>query len=134
MGWQTDLFCNLTFNRQTFNSISAVDDKIDELTETIKFNEGVLKELALITEPDKLLHLEEGEDPIDKIRRMVRDSLEELEEDYIERWKLEILKDNWNHCHNEEGLAINPPECAVWPNAYLDGDFVKYVKHPNGYE
>lgn len=100
----------------------------------IKFNEEVLKELALITEPGKLLHLEEGEDPIDKIRRMVRDSLEELEEYYIERWKLEILKDNWSHCHDKDGLAINPPECAVWPNAYLDGDFVKSVKHPNGYE
>lgn len=134
MGWQTDLFCNLTFNRQTYNSVSEVESKISELTEMIKFNEGVIKELAMMTEPEKLFRLDEDEDPIDRIRRILKTSLEELEEDYIERWKLEMLRESWNHCHNEEGLAINPPECAEWPNAYLDGDFVKSVKYPNGYE
>ena len=134
MGWQTDLFCNLTYNRKTFNSLSEVDDEIADLTETIEYHEGVLKELAFMTEPNKLLHLEEDEDLIYKIRGMVKESLEELEESYIERWKLEILRENWKCCHNEKGLAINPPECAVWPNAYIDGDFVKSVKHPNGYE
>lgn len=131
MGWSTDLFCNLTYNRQTFNSLSDVEDKIAELTKMIKFNEGVLKELAVITEPKKLFHLEEGEDPIDKIRRMVMDSLEELEEDYIERWKLEILKDNWRNCHNEDGLAINPPENISWGTAFLDGDFIRTVENPD---
>lgn len=132
MGWQTDLFCNLTFNRQTFNDVSEVDDKIAEITEYIKYNEGILKELAFMTEPQKLFHLDDEEDPIDRIRRMVKEAIEELEDSYIERWKLEILRDNWKYCHNEEGLAINPPEDMDWRTAYLDGDFVKTVKYPNG--
>lgn len=134
MGWQTDLFCTLTFNRQTYNSISEVDDRIAELTLYIKDLEGTLKDLAIMTEPNKLLSLEEGESALYHLQHRVKESLEGLEEYYIERWKLEILRENWNHCHNEEGLAINPPESIDWRTAYLDGDYVKSIDHPNGYE
>lgn len=134
MGWSTDLYCSLTYNRKTFNSLSEVDDEIADLTETIEYHEGVLKELAFMTEPNKLFHLEEDEDPIYRIRSMVKEALEELEESYIERWKLEVLRENWKRCHNEDGLAIDPPKEVQWPNCYLTGDFVKSVKYPNGYE
>ncbi len=134
MGWQTDLFCNITFNRQTYNSLGEVESRIAEVTEYINYTKGVLRAFAIMTEPNKLLSLDEGEDPLDRIERTVKESLEDLEDYYIERWKLEILRDNWDKCHNKEGLAINPPKCAEWPNAYLDGDFIHSVQHPNGYE
>lgn len=134
MGWQTDLFCNLTFNRETFNSLGEVEGKITELTEYIRYNTGVLRAYAFMTEPHKLLSMAEDEDPIDRINRTVNETLEELEDAYIERWKLEILRENWDRCHTKEGLAINPPKCAEWPNAYLDGDFVKSVECPNGHD
>ena len=132
MGWQTDLFCNITFNRETFNSLSSVEDKIAELNDYIRYNTGVLRAYALMTEPDKLLSLAEDEDPLDRINRTVDETLEELEMAYIERWKLEMLRENWSRCHTKEGLAINPPKGAEWPNAYLDGDFINSVTHPNG--
>ena len=134
MGWQTDLFCNITFNRMTYNSISEVDDRIAELTLYIKNLEETLRDLALMTEPGKLLSLEDGESALYHLQRMVKESLEDLEEYYIERWKLEILRENWNQCHNDEGLAINPPENIDWRTAYLDGDFIKSIDRPNGYE
>ena len=87
-----------------------------------------------MTEPDKLLSLAEDEDPIDRINRTVDETLEELEMAYIERWKLEMLRENWSHCHTKDGLAISPPKEAKWPNAFLDGDFIKSVEHPNGYD
>ena len=31
MGWQTDLFCNITFNRETYNNLYEVEDRISEL-------------------------------------------------------------------------------------------------------
>ena len=134
MSWQTDLFCSLTFNRETFNSLSGVEDKIDELTSYISDLKDTLRNLAMMTEPSKLLNLEEGESPMERISSMVKDILTDLEDYYIERWKLEILKDRWNDCHTEDGLAIDPPENIDWRTAFLDGDFVKSVKHPNGYE
>ena len=134
MSWQTDLFCSLTFNRETFNSLSGVENKIDELTSYISDLKDTLRNLAMMTEPSKLLNLEEGESPMERISSMVKDILTDLEDYYIERWKLEILKDRWNDCHTEGGLAIDPPENIDWRTAFLDGDFVKSVKHPNGYE
>ena len=131
MGWQTDLFCNITFNRETFNSLSSVEDKIAELNEYIRYNTGVLRAYALMTEPDKLLSLAEDEDPIDRINRTVDETLEELEMAYIERWKLEMLRENWSHCHTKDGLAINPPDGITWKTAFLNGDFVKTVECPN---
>lgn len=134
MGWQTDLFCNITFNRETFNSLYEVEDKIAELTNYIDYNKGVLKAFAIMTEPDKLLSLEEGEDPLDRINRTLKETFEELEDAYIERWKLELLRENWSKCHTKDGLAINPPKGVEWPNAFLDGDFIRSVKNPNGHD
>lgn len=134
MGWQTDLFCNLTFNRETFNSLYEVENRIEELSRYISDLKEALSNLAMMTEPSKMLSLEKGENPMGRINVMVKDILTDLEDYYIERWKLEILKDRWKDCHNEDGLAIDPPENIDWRTAFLDGDFVKSVKHPNGYE
>ena len=42
-----------------------------------------------------------------------------------------MLKENWTKCHDENGLAIDPPNGIGWDTAFLDGDFVKTVKYPN---
>lgn len=134
MGWQTDLFCSLTFSRETFNSLHEVESRIEELSRYISDLKEALSNLAMMTEPSKMLSLKEGENPMGKINVMIKDILTDLEDYYIERWKLEILKDRWNDCHNEDGLAIDPPENIDWRTAFLDGDFVKSIKHPNGCE
>ena len=58
-------------------------------------------------------------------------NLELIEEYTITLYKLNLLLENWDSCHNEEGLAINPPNNITWKTAFLTGDFVNTVKYPN---
>lgn len=126
MGWTTDLFCNITFHKETYNSKYEVESEIEELNHSIKNNEEYLKKLVFITEPNKFF----PDDTFYSIDSAVKDTLEILQEDYIKKYKLELLLDNWEMCHTEDGLAIDPPEDMGYDTAYLSGDFVKSVKHP----
>lgn len=126
MGWTTDLFCNITFHKETYNSKYEVESEIEELSHSIKDNEEYLKKLVFITEPNKFF----PDDTFYSIDSAVKDTLEILQEDYIKKYKLELLLDNWEMCHTEDGLAIDPPDDMGYDTAYLSGDFVKSVKHP----
>lgn len=130
MSWETNLFCNIIYNRETFNSKGEVERKLEGLNNEIGKLEGEIKSLSLMTEPEKFFNKEE--DILYQVTTRVSDLLEELEELHIERYKLEILLANWSYCHDENGLAIDPPEGVSWDTAFLDGDFVKTVKYPNG--
>lgn len=130
MSWSTELFCNLSFNRETFNSKFEVEDKIKELDECINTCKKELRDMALMTEPSKFMGKEDESNPYLFITSKVEDSLELLEEYTIERYKLCVLLENWENCHNEEGLAIYPPDGVNWDTAYLHGDFVHSTKYP----
>lgn len=123
MSWQTDLFTNITFNRKTYNSLGEVESDYDKVCNMIKHFEGDLRSLALITEPKKFC--DEEQDPLWFLKHKVEECLEELEDLYVEKYKLELLISEWNHCHNEEGYAIPRPENIHWNSSFLDGDFVK---------
>lgn len=131
MGWSTELFCNITFNKETFNSRYEVETRIDELNNLIDFIKDRIKSFVIMTEPNKMLSEEERKDPLFHLSKTIKEDLEELEDYIIEKWKLEILLENWDSCHNENGLAINPPDEIIWKTAFLDGDFVKTIKYPN---
>lgn len=130
MGWETNLFCNLTFNRQTFNSKESVQDRIDELEEEVMAAKAAIKNLILMTEPKKFCP--DDREPLHWLAEEYNECMEVIIDNTIEIYKLLVLLDNWDHCHNEEGLAINPPDDINWRTAYLDGDFVNTVKYPNG--
>lgn len=130
MSWSTELFCNLSFNRETFNSKFEVEDKIKELDKCINTCKKELRDMALMTEPSKFMGKEDESDPYLFVTSKVEDSLELLEEYTIERYKLCVLLENWENCHNEEGLAIYPPDGINWDTAYLHGDFVHSTKYP----
>lgn len=134
MGWSTELFCNISFNRETYNSLYEVEKDIDECKSMIQFYIDKLRTLAVMTEPQKVLNCKDSEgfdlNPIDVINTEFDSIIEELDEYKFKLFKLEYLKDNWEYCHNKEGLAINPPKDISWDTAYLDGDFVKTVEHP----
>ncbi len=126
MGWTTDLFCNITFHKETYDNKYKVESEIEELNQSIKESEEYLKKLVFITEPNKFF----PEDTFYSIDSAVKDTLEILQEDYIKKYKLELLLDNWEMCHTEDGLAIDPPEGMGYDTAYLSGDFIKSIKHP----
>lgn len=130
MSWSTELFCNLSFNRETFNSKFEVQDKIKELDENINTCKRELRDMALMTEPSKFMDKEDWSDPYFFVTSKVEDSLELLEEYTIERYKLHVLLNNWENCHNEENLAIYPPDGISCDTAYLHGDFVRSTKYP----
>lgn len=134
MGWSTDLFCNITFNKETYNYLYEVENRIEDLQKCIAVCKEELRDLAIMTEPNKFFDSEENDSIYGAVSQRVTDNLEILEEYIVELYKLYLLKDNWKECHNEEGLAIAPPDNIKWDSAFLDGDFVKSDKHPNGYE
>lgn len=134
MGWQSDLFTNITFYKETYNTKYEVESKIEEINACIKTAEKELRDLAVMTEPDKMLKAQNSdpdETPYWRVTRAVEDNLELLNEYYIERYKLNMLLENWDKCHNEKGLAIPPPNNVGWDAAYFDGDFVETVENPD---
>ncbi len=130
MGWSTELFCNISYNRKTFNSRLEVEDEISDLDKRIESSKKVLRDMALMTEPSKFMDKDSDTTPYYFVTEQVEDSLELLEEYMIERYKLSVLLDNWNNCHNKEGLAIYPPDNVDGNTAYLRGDFVRSTKYP----
>lgn len=129
MGWSTELFCNISFNRKSYNSLHEVEEDIEEAKRGVASCKETLRNLALITEPEKFYDKEEFNSPIAWVEESLSSSLELLEEYYRELERLEILKDNWDNCHDEKGLAINPPDNINWDTAFLEGDFVKSINN-----
>lgn len=128
MSWSTELFCNITFNRETFNSKSEVEERIEEIERYSQRVRDQIRDLAMMTEPQKFCP--ENYDPIIWLRNEIQDSLDALEEGTIDLYKLNLLLENWSSCHDEKGLAIEPPD-EVRNGAFLEGDFVKTTKCPN---
>lgn len=131
MSWSTELFCNVSFNRETFNSKLEVEDRISELDSYIEAAKKRLYNLAIMTEPNKFYDKGQYDSPYSFIQDEFDSNYELLEESIEQRAKLYILLNNWDRCHTEDGLAINPPDSIKWNTAYLDGDFVKSVKYPD---
>lgn len=130
MSWSTELFCNVSYNRETFNSKYEVLNKLDEINKCIDTCKKTLRDLALITEPNKFFSNDSDSDLYYQITKEVEDNIELLDEYFTEKYKLSLLLENWDNCHNKDGLAIDPPEDIDWNTAYLNGDFVRSVKYP----
>ena len=133
MGWSTELFCNISFNRKTYNSLGEVESDIEEIKDILQRYKDKIKAYAVMTEPDKMIKFDDEsyDNLLSQVNDEVSDMLEEMEEYYYELIKLEYLRDNWDNCHTKEGLAINAPEEITWETAYLDGDFIKVTKNNN---
>ena len=133
MGWSTELFCNISFNRKTYNSLGEVESDIEEMKDILQRYKDKIKAYAVMTEPDKMIKFDDEsyDNLLSQVNDEVSDMLEEMEEYYYELIKLEYLRDNWDNCHTKEGLAINAPEEITWETAYLDGDFIKVTKNNN---
>ena len=125
MGWSTELFCNISFNRKTFNSKYEVEEELEDTKKYLETAKSRLRNIAMITEPKKFC--DDDDDPIYWLDNEITNTLELIEEYTIDIFKLERLLENWEQCHNKEGLAIDPPSYGI---AYLCGDFVKSEKYP----
>lgn len=134
MAWYTDLFCRIVFNDKSYNDLCEVEDDLDTAKRLIKTVEDELFGLVMMTEPNKMLSksIEEDEcDAMDILRARFNQCMESLEEYCLDRDKLDLLVYNWKKCHNDQGLAIAPPDEMDWDDCYMDGDFIKTVKDKN---
>ena len=132
MGWNTDLFCNISFNKKTYNSLYDVENEIDELKNAIKNAKDAIRDAVLMTEPDKMYDKEAYSSPYEYLKDIYETNMEVLEEYMYDLFKLEYLRDNWNKCHDSStGLAIDPPDDVQWDSAFLSGDFIRTLKYPN---
>lgn len=125
MGFGTSLFCELYFNKETFERKDQVEERIEELNTYIKGMETKLMGLGMMTEPNKFFKTEDEDGSImDHVEFEVRNAIEELEDACIERYRLNMLLDNWKECHTSDGKAISPKfDCRKY-SAFLSGDFV----------
>lgn len=129
MSWETRLFCGISFNRKTYNNKYEVENDLEDLDKCINVCKQELRDIAVMTEFSKYYNADEYNSPYDFIHQTVENNLELLEEYLVERAELQLLLNEWDHCHDKNGLAI-PPEESMWEVAYLDGDFVKTTKNP----
>lgn len=129
MGWSTELFCNISFNRKSYNSLFEVESDIDDLKKEIGACKDNLQTLVFMTEPDKFYNREEYDSALSWVRSEYDNNMNLLDELQYDLFKLEFLRDNWENCHNNEGLAIPTPDDMKWNTAYLEGDFVRTTKN-----
>ena len=122
MGWSTELFCNISFHKHTYNHLSEVTSKIEELKDYKQILIDQLFTLVITTEPNKMYETEGN--VADFLRFEFKDLIEQLEETTVELSNLYLLKENWSLCHDSNGNAIKIPD-ELCDKAYISGDFIE---------
>ena len=130
MSIQTDLFCRLSFFGATYNSLAEVERGIKEASETIQEAKSEIRDLVMMTEPQKMLSVDSGDNVYDTVVERLNQCFETIINANDELFKLEHLKANWDACHDKDtGFAIPLPECIDYDAAFLEGDFIKSIKN-----
>lgn len=127
MSQSTRLFTTINFAGKTYNSINEVENELQEIEERIGDLKSNLRVLVYMTEPNKMKP--EDATVSEYLDANVNYLYTEFEELFIKRYKLEMLIEEWDSCHNNEGLGINPPD-NIKHKSFIDGDFVYTEKHP----
>lgn len=93
MGWETNVITQISFNKETYNSIYKVEEEIDFCNKRIQ--DIVNKLMIYSTSRPQDILLNRGEATLETIQEEVEDMIDLLEEYFIKRSDLEILKDNF---------------------------------------
>lgn len=130
MSIQTDLFCRLSFFGATYNTLEEVERGIREASEAIQEAKSEIRDLVMMTEPQKMLSVDSGDNVYDTVVERLNQCFETIINANDELFKLEHLKANWYACHDKDtGLAIPLPDNIDYDAAFLEGDFVKSIKN-----
>ena len=127
MSQSTRLFTTINFAGKTYNSLNEVENELQEVEARIEDLKSNLRVLAYMTEPNKMKPEEVSVS--EYLDANVNYLYTEFEELFVKRYKLEMLLEEWDMCHNNEGLGINPPDNIKY-KSFIDGDFVYTEKHP----
>lgn len=132
MGWGTTLYTSLYFSRETFRTKYEVESALKDAKKMRDLYKDKIKAMVFMTEPNKYYSIEEG-DILEQVQNDLDIQFNELDEYNYEIYKLELLLEEWDKCHNKDGKAICPPEDMPYDTCYLSGDSIEMV-YPDGTE
>ena len=93
MGWETNVITQISFNKETYDSIYKVKDDIDFCNKRIQEIVNKLMVYSTSRPQDILLNREEA--TLETIQEDVEEMLDLLEEYFVRKNDLEALKDNF---------------------------------------
>ena len=93
MGWETNVITQISFNKETYDSMYKVEEEIDFCNKRIQ--EIVNKLMIYSTSRPEDILLNKKEDTIENIQEDVRDMIYLLQEYFVKRYALEALKNNF---------------------------------------
>ena len=93
MGWETNVITQISFNKETYDSIYKVKDDIDFCNKRIQEIVNKLMIYSTSRPQDILLNREEA--TLETIQEEVEDMLDLLEEYFVKRSDLRALKNNF---------------------------------------
>ena len=93
MGWETNVITQISFNKETYNSIYKVEEEINFCNKRIQ--DIVNKLMIYSTSRPQDILLNRGEATLETIQEEVEDMIDLLEEYFVKRSNLEALKDNF---------------------------------------
>ena len=93
MGWETNVITQISFNKETYDSIYKVEEEIDFCNRRIQEIGNKLM-IYSTSRPEDIL-LNKKEDTIENIQEDVRDMIYLLQEYFVKRYALEALKNNF---------------------------------------
>ena len=93
MGWETNVITQISFNKETYDSIYKVKDDIDFCNKRIQEIVNKLMIYSTSRPQDILLNREEA--TLETIQEDVEEMLDLLEEYFVRKNDLEALKDNF---------------------------------------
>ena len=93
MGWETNVITQISFNKESYDSIYKVEEEIDFCNKRIQ--EIVNKLMIYSTSRPQDILINRGEATLEDIQEEVEDMLDLLEEYFVKRNALEILKENF---------------------------------------
>lgn len=125
MSYSTDLWCCISFLRKTYKNKEYVQEDLEEARNNIRAAKETITKLVYMTEPNKFFKASGGESVLDIVAEELQSAFDSLEEAQIEEFRLTILLDEWENCHDENGKAIQPPDNIDCMTAFLSGDYIE---------
>ena len=93
MGWETNVITQISFNKETYDSMYKVEEEIDFCNKRIQ--EIVNKLMVYSTSRPQDILINRGEATLETIQEDVEEMLDLLEEYFVRKNDLEALKDNF---------------------------------------
>ena len=93
MGWETNVITQISFNKESYDSIYKVEEEIDFCNKRIQ--EIVNKLMIYSTSRPQDILINRGEATLETIQEDVKEMLDLLEEYFVRKNDLEALKDNF---------------------------------------